>query len=332
MDNVTHSLIGVAMSRVGLNRLTPHATWLLVIASNIPDADVVTALGGSLAYLDAHRGPTHGLPVAPFLAVLPVLIVKLIARKTPIPFAKAWIVSLIGILCHYLMDFVTSYGIRLLSPISDRWFQLPLLFIVDPYVLIMLLLSLAGPALSKLVAGEIGAAGRSSPGRGWAIFALLFIVMWTGGRWVARERALAMLDARIYHGAAPKRITALPEIANPLRWRGLVEGDGFVSAHDVHLAFDHDPDQGLTLWQPEKNATWQAARRTDTFQRFLRFAQWPSFRIIPMDEPPGAQRVTVDDIRFGYPSSTFHAEAEIDANQQVLSERFTMGRANQAGR
>lgn len=331
MDNVTHSLIGVAMSRAGLNRLTPHATWLIVLASNIPDADVVTAFGGSLAYLDAHRGPTHGLPVAPFLAVLPVLIVKLIARKTPIPFAKAWIVSLIGILCHYLMDFITSYGIRLLSPISDQWFQLPLFFIVDPYVLTILLLSLAGPALSKLVAGEIGAA-KSSPDRGWAIFALLFIVVWAGGRHLARERALAMLESRIYHGAAPKRTTALPDLANPLRWRGLVEGDGFVSVHDVHLAFDLDPDQGLTMWQPEKNATWQAARQTDTLQRFLRFAQWPSWRIIPMDEPPGAQRVTVDDIRFGSPRSTFHAEAEIDASRRVLDERFTMGGASQAGR
>jgi hypothetical protein len=43
--------VGLALSRAGLNRLTPQATAILLLAANAPDIDVVSAAGGSLAYL-----------------------------------------------------------------------------------------------------------------------------------------------------------------------------------------------------------------------------------------------------------------------------------------
>ena len=327
MDNVTHTLMGIALSRAGLNRLTPHATWITVLASNVPDLDIIANAGGGLLYLDLHRGPTHGLPLTPLLAVLPVLAVKLFA-KTPVPFFPAWIVALVPLLAHLAMDYFTTYGTRLLSPFSERWFQLPLFYILDAWILGVLLLALAAPALSKLVGGEIGARATATPGRGWAIFALTMIVLFGLARFTIRQRALTMLESRVYHGEAPKQIEVQPHIINPLRWRGLIRGSNFVSIHEFNVALDFDPDHGLTLWQPEKSPSWQAARRSGTMSRFLRFAQWPVFRIIPLDEPSGAQRITVDDVRFGYPSSTFHAEVDVDVNNRVIDERFTMGGSN----
>src|SRR5262252_6337057 len=38
MDNLTHTAIGLFLSRAGLNRLTPRATAILLLASNAPDA------------------------------------------------------------------------------------------------------------------------------------------------------------------------------------------------------------------------------------------------------------------------------------------------------
>ena len=40
MDNLTHSLTGLMLSRAGLNRFYPRATLVLVIAANIPDIDI----------------------------------------------------------------------------------------------------------------------------------------------------------------------------------------------------------------------------------------------------------------------------------------------------
>src|SRR5882724_8478313 len=75
MDNFTHALTGLMLSRVGLNRLTPLASLLLMVAANAPDVDAVSWLGGPARYIDIHRGYTHSWALAPVLAVLPVLLV-----------------------------------------------------------------------------------------------------------------------------------------------------------------------------------------------------------------------------------------------------------------
>jgi len=65
MDNLTHTAVGLFLSRAGLNRLTPSATPILLIAANFPDADVVSAAGGWLTYLHYHRHLTHLVMRAP---------------------------------------------------------------------------------------------------------------------------------------------------------------------------------------------------------------------------------------------------------------------------
>ena len=63
--------------------------------------------------------------------------------------------------------------------------------------------------MARLVNTEIGARTKSA-GRGFAIFALLFLALYNVGRGVLHARAVATLDSRIYAGAAPQRVAALP--------------------------------------------------------------------------------------------------------------------------
>ena len=65
MDNLTHTLAGVMLSRAGLNRVAPRATLVLALAANAPDIDIVTRGWGSLAYLHHHRGLSHSLLAVP---------------------------------------------------------------------------------------------------------------------------------------------------------------------------------------------------------------------------------------------------------------------------
>src|SRR4029079_12369629 len=60
MDNLCHSLIGMAMSRAGLNKRTALATSTLVIANNLPDIDVGVFATNTLA-MSFRRGWTHGV-------------------------------------------------------------------------------------------------------------------------------------------------------------------------------------------------------------------------------------------------------------------------------
>ena len=60
MDNLTHSLVGAVLGRMGLKRLTPRAMPALIVAASLPDIDsFVAPLFGTTART-FHRGFTHG--------------------------------------------------------------------------------------------------------------------------------------------------------------------------------------------------------------------------------------------------------------------------------
>src|SRR5690348_2155624 len=120
MDPLTHTATGLFLARAGLKRWTPLATPILLLAANAPDIDIVTAAGGSLNYLHFHRHLTHSLIAMPVMALLPVLLVRLIARK-PVAWLGATAAALVGVASHLLLDLTNGYGIRLLLPFSARW-------------------------------------------------------------------------------------------------------------------------------------------------------------------------------------------------------------------
>src|ERR1700734_3600278 len=164
MDPLTHSATGIFLGRAGLNRFCEQAPWILVLAANAPDIDIVTLFGGSLSYLHYHRHLTHSLAAMPAMALLPVLLVRLFTRK-PFRWRAAYGISFTAVVSHLLLDYTNMYGIRLLLPFSARWFRLDLTAVMDLWIWAVLLLALAGPAIVRLVNSEIGARSNS-PGRG----------------------------------------------------------------------------------------------------------------------------------------------------------------------
>jgi len=130
MDPITHTLTGLALSRAGLNRVSPYATPVLCLAANAPDCDIVTAPWGSVAYLHFHRHITHGLVMIPAMALLAVLVVWPFARKH-FDWKLAYAVALVGAATHPLLDWMNAYGIRLLLPFSGKWYALSILSLPD---------------------------------------------------------------------------------------------------------------------------------------------------------------------------------------------------------
>ena len=130
MDNLTHTLTGVVMSRAGLNRWHPRSTVLLMLAANVPDIDVLAAFGGSLNYFVNHRGITHSIAMAPAMALLPMLLVCALARSMR-GWKAAYALSLIGVASHLLLDWTNIYGVRLLLPFSSQWLRSDLNNIVE---------------------------------------------------------------------------------------------------------------------------------------------------------------------------------------------------------
>ena len=131
MDNLTHTMFGVVLSRAGINRVAPQATLTLLLAANAPDVDIVTRLwGSSLTYLKYHRGPTDSLAGLPVIAGLVAAAVWLLTRpgKSSGPpggfrWGRTYLVALLGVASHSLMDFTNVYGVRPWSPFSDSWYR-----------------------------------------------------------------------------------------------------------------------------------------------------------------------------------------------------------------
>lgn len=151
MDNVTHSLLAVTLSRTALRRVGSGTTATLLLASNIPDVDFVAAFSSREgAYLAVHRGPTHGPIGIVVLAALTAALVRfwpaIVGRKPRhgpgASMAGLLAVALIGTTIHVLMDLPTSYGTRLLSPFIATWFTFDWLPIIDPYLLLILVSAL----------------------------------------------------------------------------------------------------------------------------------------------------------------------------------------------
>lgn len=143
MDPITHTLTGAALSRAGFHRATPLATATLILAANAPDIDILTGFGGEYASIAHRRGWTHG-PIA--LLLLPFVLTALILaydrwvrrRRNPgAPPANGpaiFLLALLGTATHPLLDWMNTYGIRLLMPFSHEWFYGDALFIVDPWL------------------------------------------------------------------------------------------------------------------------------------------------------------------------------------------------------
>jgi inner membrane protein len=139
LDNLTHSLAGALLSQMGLKRLTGRATATLVIAANIPDIDAVATVFGTTS-LAMRRGITHG-PIA--LLLLPLLLTGLVLAwerwrpnkaGVPVRAGPLLLLAYIGTLSHPALDWLNSYGIRLLEPFSSRWYAGDTLFIVDVWI------------------------------------------------------------------------------------------------------------------------------------------------------------------------------------------------------
>ena len=147
MDNLTHSLVGLAAAKSGLERLSPGATGLCVLAANAPDADIAVLLfSDRWGFLQHHRGITHSIVGTITLALLlPLLfylgdlvLAKLQNRSPAVNLRGLLIASLLVSATHPIMDWTNNYGVRFFLPWDSRWFYGDLVFIVDPFIWLLL--------------------------------------------------------------------------------------------------------------------------------------------------------------------------------------------------
>ena len=170
MDNLTHSLVGLALGEL-THRLLPRPLdaaedgtrrrlllGAATLASNFPDLDLVlTPLAPEpLGYLLHHRGHTHtllwALPQA--LLLLAVLWLFWPAARALLRTSRAARGGLLaavgaGLLLHLGMDALNVYGIHPFAPFDPRWYYGDMVFIVEPVFWLALGTPLAAHVASR---------------------------------------------------------------------------------------------------------------------------------------------------------------------------------------
>ena len=147
MDTLTHSLLGLTAAKAGLEKLSPGATLCCVLAANAPDIDFIAVFfGDRWTLLRYHRGVTHAFVGTLALTLLVPLVLWLgdwlravvRQRAQVVNFRGLFLASLILSVTHPLMDWTNNYGVRPFLPWNDRWFYGDLVFIVDPFLWLIL--------------------------------------------------------------------------------------------------------------------------------------------------------------------------------------------------
>ena len=102
--------------------------------------------GDRWTLLHHHRGITHSIVgtiaiglLVPFLVAVIERTIARIRRCAPkIRMRGLMVASLIAAATHPLMDWMNNYGVRPLLPWSGRWFYGDLVYIIDPYIWLLL--------------------------------------------------------------------------------------------------------------------------------------------------------------------------------------------------
>jgi inner membrane protein len=313
MDPLCHTLVGATLSQTGLARRTRLATATLILGANAPDVDAVAYfIGDSLLW---RRGWTHGvlaLAIWPFALTGVMLAWNRLqrsgsspARARPVsPTALFWL-SALAILTHPTLDFLNNYGVRWLAPFSERWFYGDALFIVDPWIWLVLG---AGTAASWWLGR------RTPPARAWTTPARAALVLVT--LYAISMLAFGHATRQLVRDEFARRgveLTRDPMVAPMLATmtRRYVVADAGTRYHVADLRWGWPPclEPGARIIP--KNDDHPAVRTTRAAPEAQGFLRWARFPFFTVADDGASFLVTMDDARYAPPAGHSWAVVQV---------------------
>jgi len=365
LDPLAHTLAGATLAETRLKDLTPFSAPALILGSNAPDIDAITMFMDRDLSLWFRRGWTHGLlamvvlPIA--LTLLLLLVDRVIARlrgREPVARAGPLLgLSTLAVVLHPLLDWLNIYGVRLLMPFDGRWFYGDALFIVDPWLWLLLGTS----AVVAHSASRVGASAWVALGAvttllitsfdGAALFVRLLwcvglvAIIWLRldgrlrGR-IPRLANIALIATAVYivtmvatsrlaarqvaawlaeRDSVPMQIMAGPAPGNPFR-RDIVVAD---AEHYHFLEVNWLAAESIRFAHPSidrgpEGPVTQAALAAPQVRGLNSWKRLPAYRVQPTAD---GYRVSISDVRFArrVGSGLGAAVVELDRDLRVVS-------------
>lgn len=210
MDTPTHGLIGrLAARSIWPDKSQTGLVNVVTICSVLPDLDVLLPHENGLAYLVSHRGFSHSLLGIGLMA----LIVAGIAHRLGVQahtFKHLYFASLLGLFLHVFFDVVTTFGTLVFDPFSNYRVAWDMLFIIDPYLDLLLIGALLMGWLTRWGATAYRV-GSVSVGAYVLMAALVTGIGHVQIRSWAKEEGVVM-----------EKVAVMPAPFSPLHRRGMV--------------------------------------------------------------------------------------------------------------
>jgi len=269
MDSLTQFVLGATIGSLTLGTtISPRRAAILGgLIATLPDLDVLIPSADPIEAFVTHRGFSHSVIVhtvlTPVLGLLVERIDPRLAARRWLTWGTIWLV----LVTHALLDCFTTYGTRILWPLSDTAYSWSSIFIIDPLY-----------TLPLLVAVIMALAGRSSARRAAGI-ALVLSTAYLGWTQVAERIAAAKVASALQaKGIVPERVMLIPMPFNSLLWRGLaINGDTYVNVYRSILdrepaapVFVHSRGAGVPIPPGAVGAVAAVAAFTGGFHGFVR--------------------------------------------------------------
>jgi inner membrane protein len=289
------------MARTGLDRWTPHATWTAVIASNLPDIDIVAQFAGNAIWVDYHRGVTHTIVGIPILSLLLAVTMSTLSRARPRveSFKKHFAVALIVMPTHLILDWANTYGVRPFLPFNRHWYYGDTLFAVDFYLDLIL--------LAGVITCHHASARRTSIAFATLASAMAYIGM------ILASRSVAQNQLANYTASRPEVVASSigPRFMDPFGWVGFLETDDDISTVRIDVLKDTIQKRDRMEKAPSSPVT-EAADKTYSASVFRGYARYLATHV----ERRGADyRVLFIDFK-----TALSAEVLLDDKLRVLRE------------
>jgi inner membrane protein len=300
MDNLCHTLVGAAFGEAGLKQHSRFGSATLMIAANLPDVDVLV-FGSDVPSVAFRRGWTHGILAQIVLPLLLAGLVFMIDRRRPArPGSDATrstsprraslpaliMLSYAGVLSHVFLDFLNNYGVRLLMPFSGRWFYGDALFIIDPWLWLIL-------GAGVLVA-RTRRRWRLSAARVSLVVAAAYVAAMLASAHAARIFVHETWRAERGRDARALMVGPLP--VTPLRKQVIVDaGDHYETGTFAWFPRRVTFDPEVVPKRDEAPAVLVARNTDPRLRGILVWSRFPFYVVAPA---PGGVRVMLRDMRF----------------------------------
>jgi membrane-bound metal-dependent hydrolase YbcI (DUF457 family) len=334
LEPFTHAFTALAVSQTLQRRLPRFGTATIVASAVAPDLDYASYFAGAGSFLELHRSALHSVAGGTVLCIGIAAAAVYASRKSPpktnsrratspLTLKSAFALCVLGFVSHVILDLASGEGVQLLWPFRNYWSHWSLTENFDIWLFFLLIAGLLIPQLFRLVGEEVGAS-KKQPGGGAAVFTLVLIVAYLGGRAYLHGRATDLLLSAEYHQREPLSAGAFPSAMNPFVWGGLVATDNTIEEIEVNLGpgTDFNPDRSATHYKPGESPQLNVAEGSPMAQRFLRYAAFPLAVVARRED---GYRIDLRDLRFpagDTSAANVVARIEMTSSLQITQEEL----------